>query len=280
MPTLPWWTTASHDKTIAFVKRRYGGNWNRYIAAWQNRLEELSDALANQRTVVLPGADLRLHGRGLAGYIGKVVQRLAVVRCLARVRSDLARPGDPAHGRNVAARNGCFACHGESGRALLPDAPHIAAQKVWYLRGQLWTFAAAKDAMPSSQMPQRSHAAMNFAAHRLAPQDIADVAAYFAAQPCVEPTPPIAGFPPPQSERCIHCHGADGISGKPEIPNLAGQKTAYLERQLSSFGRDPPVHQLAGDGPLRYHFSMRRMADVDGIDIIALANYFATQACP
>lgn len=34
---------------------------------------------------------------------------------------------------------------------------------------------------------------------------------------------------------CVACHGADGIGKAPQYPNLAGQKSAYLEKQLKAF---------------------------------------------
>ena len=34
---------------------------------------------------------------------------------------------------------------------------------------------------------------------------------------------------------CAACHGAAGISGAPMWPNLAGQKEAYLAKQLKDF---------------------------------------------
>ncbi len=34
---------------------------------------------------------------------------------------------------------------------------------------------------------------------------------------------------------CTSCHGADGISVSPAIPNLAGQKAAYIVKQLKAF---------------------------------------------
>ncbi len=34
---------------------------------------------------------------------------------------------------------------------------------------------------------------------------------------------------------CVSCHGAAGISNSPIWPNLAGQKSAYLEKQLKAF---------------------------------------------
>jgi len=34
---------------------------------------------------------------------------------------------------------------------------------------------------------------------------------------------------------CVACHGADGIGKAPQYPNLAGQKAAYIEKQLKAF---------------------------------------------
>jgi cytochrome c553 len=46
-------------------------------------------------------------------------------------------------------------------------------------------------------------------------------------------TPPPS--PPANIEACRACHGPLGVSINPAIPNLAGQKPAYLEAQLKSF---------------------------------------------
>lgn len=35
---------------------------------------------------------------------------------------------------------------------------------------------------------------------------------------------------------CANCHGEDGISKQPEVPNLAGQNPAYLLEQIRKFG--------------------------------------------
>ncbi len=38
-----------------------------------------------------------------------------------------------------------------------------------------------------------------------------------------------------KSMMCSACHGATGISAVPTYPNLAGQKEAYLAKQLKDF---------------------------------------------
>ena len=37
------------------------------------------------------------------------------------------------------------------------------------------------------------------------------------------------------SKSCVSCHGANGISANENYPNLAGQKSAYLEKQMKDF---------------------------------------------
>jgi cytochrome c553 len=47
---------------------------------------------------------------------------------------------------------------------------------------------------------------------------------------------------------CANCHGDDGISKTPEVPNLAGQNPAYLLEQIRKFGagerKDPFMQGL------------------------------------
>lgn len=38
-----------------------------------------------------------------------------------------------------------------------------------------------------------------------------------------------------KSGTCAGCHGANGVSNNPLWPNLAGQKDAYLVKQLKAF---------------------------------------------
>ena len=54
-----------------------------------------------------------------------------------------------------------------------------------------------------------------------------------------------------KSALCAGCHGADGISVSPEIPNLAGQKETYLANTLRAFRANertnPIMMSIAGD---------------------------------
>ena len=67
----------------------------------------------------------------------------------------------------------CAACHGASGVSVSDAIPNLAAQRAGYLEAQL---KALKDGT-------RKNPLMNPIAAQLSPEDMANVAAYFAAQP-------------------------------------------------------------------------------------------------
>ncbi len=65
---------------------------------------------------------------------------------------------------------------------------------------------------------------------------------------------------------CAGCHGATGISVSEEFPNLAGQKAAYLEKQLKAF-----------KSGTRSNATMKAMtAALNNQDIANLAAYFSS----
>ncbi len=51
------------------------------------------------------------------------------------------------------------------------------------------------------------------------------------------------------SAMCAACHGAEGVSAVPMYPNLAGQKEAYIAKQLNDFKsgarKDPVMSGMA-----------------------------------
>jgi len=65
-----------------------------------------------------------------------------------------------------------------------------------------------------------------------------------------------------KSATCTACHGAAGISASPIWPNLAGQKDAYLVKQLKAFKsgtrKDPIMSPMAAP-----------LSDVDMADLAA-----------
>lgn len=68
-----------------------------------------------------------------------------------------------------------------------------------------------------------------------------------------------------KSATCAGCHGAAGISAAPNYPNLAGQKEAYLAKQIKDFKsgarKDPTMNAM--------------VAALTDADIANLAAYYA-----
>jgi cytochrome c553 len=76
---------------------------------------------------------------------------------------------DPQAGRAKAAA--CVVCHGQSGIAASPDAPHLAGQPAMYVEQQLKNYRSGL----------RQHEIMNVVARPLSDADIANLAAWYAS---------------------------------------------------------------------------------------------------
>lgn len=77
----------------------------------------------------------------------------------------------------------------------------------------------------------------------------------------------VAAQPPdePRAQSCKACHGREGISAAPDVPNLAGQKPAYLAAQLRAFRGGERKNDLMS--------AVARQLSDD--DIKALVNYWS-----
>jgi cytochrome c553 len=86
--------------------------------------------------------------------------------------------GNAAAGKRKALQ--CQTCHGMDGLSKLPDAPHIAGQPVPYLIKSLNDYRKGV----------RTHDMMTLVVRDLSDQDVADLAAYYAAiEVTVKPPP-------------------------------------------------------------------------------------------
>jgi cytochrome c553 len=134
----------------------------------------------------------------------------------------------------------CSSCHGPGGHSISSTFPRLAGQQKDYLIAQLTAFRDRTRADPHAQTYMWGMAA------RLTNPIIAALATYYAGQPPTRGTPadspeaqagrkiytegiPARGVPP-----CMTCHGAKG-EGNSAFPRLAGQHSAYIERQLDAF---------------------------------------------
>jgi len=146
--------------------------------------------------------------------------------------------GNPAVGKEKSDAGRCQECHGVDGNSGDPRIPNHAGQYAGYLAKQLLDF----------QTGARRHAVMSVMAEDLDAADIADIAAYFAAQkpmrgqdgsgkaarPLFEHGDAVRKIP-----ACAGCHGENG-EGRADhngsvVPVLGGQRKVYLRAQLVSW---------------------------------------------
>ena len=125
-----------------------------------------------------------------------------VAAIVALVAAPLAQAADAEAGK-ARAQTVCGACHGVSGVSVSDAIPNLAGQKAAYLEAQL---KALKEGT-------RKHQVMNAIATQLSADDIANVAAYYAAQP-----------------------GAPSAAAKSELlPQLAKSSVAFPENYKATF---------------------------------------------
>jgi len=158
------------------------------------------------------------------------------------------RPADAKRGAVIAAQGNtakapaCALCHAFDGSSDGSGAfPRIAGQPSDYLSQQLRAYASGV----------RANAIMAPIARALSPEDIADVASYYAS--LETPFPPLADANPDLVKRgkqlaetgnatkgipgCDDCHGAEGAGRPPLLPYLAGQYASVIALQLRMWKR-------------------------------------------
>jgi cytochrome c553 len=149
--------------------------------------------------------------------------------------------GDAERGRVVNQQLFCASCHGDKGVAPTQNWPHLAGQKAAYTAKMLLDYQSRL------RSENKGAALMHDLAVMMTPQQIADVSAFYAAQPAPrdDGTPrPTAGQglsaeqlvrkgdPARLLTPCASCHGVKGQGGKLEASALAGQNPLYFTRTL------------------------------------------------
>jgi cytochrome c553 len=170
--------------------------------------------------------------------------------------SALKSKGDASAGEQIAAA--CNGCHGGNGNSTTPATPSLAGQDAAYLIGAVKEYAGGG----------RAHADMQNAVKELKDADVANVAAYYAAQTPVKPEVRLPEAPEVLAQKCNRCHGEDGRGTiDPAKPRLAGQYEPYLIHAL---------HQYRAEQ--RKSGAMHAMSDVlSEMEINAIAAYYARE---
>jgi cytochrome c553 len=152
-----------------------------------------------------------------------------------------APPGDPVAGRDKADAERCLECHGVAGEGqgfsngTEGKFARLGGQHADYIIKQVHDFRSGR----------RKNDFMKMIAAGVSDADLADIAAYFAAQPAMPsgaaPTNDAAhqlyvtGDPTRKLPACAGCHG-DGGKGVAGVgPVIGGQGLRYLEQQLQDW---------------------------------------------
>lgn len=175
--------------------------------------------------------------------------------------------GDSQAGQSKAAM--CSSCHGANGIGTTGMFPNLAGQHADYIVKQLKAFKSGS----------RANAMMAPMATGLSDQDMEDIAAYFAGLSRSGEAPASAGGSTAPSTSsapaayvadaikgkslyehgdesreitaCVACHGKDGASKVEINPNLAGQHSEYISKQLKAFKaetrQNASMNQVAGN---------------------------------
>lgn len=164
----------------------------------------------------------------------KLVVIAATCALLGSATAALAA-GDPTAGKTKSIT--CTACHNADGNSALAQYPKLAGQSADYLIKQLQDYKSGT----------RANAIMAGMVAPLSPQDMEDLAAYFASQQIARSAADPALAPVGEAifrggnltsgvAACMACHGAIG-AGNPaaRFPALAGQHADYTEAQLKAF---------------------------------------------
>jgi cytochrome c553 len=140
--------------------------------------------------------------------------------------------------------------------------PNLAGQHEAYLAAALQAYKTGV----------RDHPVMSEMAAGLSDADLENLAAYYAGLSCGGAhtgEEPAAAAGRAMSSRCALCHGAEGVSGKPLWPSLAGQSADYLVNALQAYkegGRKNPLMS-------------RIVRDLSDADAASLAAYFSNATC-
>jgi len=179
---------------------------------------------------------------------------------------------DPRRGQ-AKVQEVCVSCHGERGDSVGPEFPHLAGQSGAAIYKQLYDYRTGS----------RMNQLMTDVAKALDEAAIADVAAYYAAQPKRNPNPvtlaespaeivhlvelgdPNRNIPP-----CAACHRA-GAGGPIETPVLSEQRTEYLVAQLKAYASGKRSNDVYGR--MRTIAAQLTDAEINGLAVYYRAGF-------
>ena len=170
-------------------------------------------------------------------YLFTAALALSIASGFAAAADKPAAKADLARGSQIATQV-CAACHAADGNSPAAANPKLAGQHPEYLSKQLASYKENK--------ARKNPVMMGFAV-ALTPEDMANVAAHFAAQKPKEGAARNAatvklgekiyrgGVADKGIAACAGCHGPAGAGIPAQYPRLAGQWADYTKTQLMAF---------------------------------------------
>lgn len=153
----------------------------------------------------------------------------------------------------------CTTCHGINGISNDKNTPNLAGQKKGYLEQEVKAFRDGKRDNPQ-MLPFVS---------KLSNEDITQLAHYFSTRK--NNTKGVDNYNKSGENvraRCVSCHGMNGITVTTLWPNLAGQQSLYLQKQLHNFKSGKRKSPIMG-------VIAKELTDKE---ITAVAEYYSQQA--
>jgi cytochrome c553 len=207
---------------------------------------------------ILPGSPARqqIPDRTPPAPVSKVVWTPSLLQILAEAKPE----------RGLAkAQEVCVACHGEQGVSRAPEYPNLAGQSGAAIYKQLNDYRTGS----------RTNQLMTDIAKALDEATLADIAAYYAAQPKRNPNPATLAESPPAIVRlvelgdpsrnippCASCH-RPGSGGPIETPILSEQGKEYMVLQLKMYAASDRRNDVYGR--MRAIASKLTPAEIDGL---------------
>ena len=165
----------------------------------------------------------------------------AMLSAMAAVAAELPFKGDAAKAKSIV-NQVCAACHAADGNSQIAANPKLAGQIPEYLYKQLTDFKAAP-----GKKAERANPIMAGMVANLSPDDMHNLAAYFASQvakPGAAKSKDLVtlgqriyrgGIMTEGVAACASCHGPNGAGLPSQYPRLSGQHAEYVVAQLKAF---------------------------------------------
>lgn len=215
-----------------------------------------------------------MSATAVAGEHGSGKEAEAWSAASLRQALDNMPAGDVSRGEKLHGDLFCASCHGEKGEAFTMNWPSLTDQRAKY------TYKMLLDYKNNLRNEDARGNLMVEMAQFLSEQDMADLSAFYAAQPLAEPPAEKVevgedieklvrqGDPKRLVTPCAACHGVNGEGGLNETPALAGQTPEYFIRTMKAYRDGDRTNDL-------YSGMSIFTKNLTDEEIESLANYYA-----